>query len=635
MYFQLLKLIIWPKDEKLAPREVKFKPGLLNVITGASRTGKSAIIPIIDYCLASSDCFIPIDTIRDYAKWYGVVFTTETEEVLIARGVPVGNKVSNDFYLQRSKTISIPPTISSPNEKLEGIKNILNTISSVPYFSLEGNLERQGYQARLGFRDLMALVFQSQDIVANQNILFYKTHAHEHRERLRNWFPFILGAENIETLKARQRLQEVDQKLQQLKREYDKIKSHSSQWVSNMQGHLKIAAEYGILDRELLHEATSEELVNAAKEVINNLPDYSNSKSADLKSSSNELAIAEDEEERLSNEIGLIKKRLTDLKRLKSGFTDYGNTMKKRVDRLQISQWLLNISNQKTECPLCSSTEHPFSTTEIEKISKAFNKYELESKKVQEIPTSFSREEERLSSELDKLLSKYKEHQSRYDLLISKDKKAQEEFHKRKNLYLFLGHLKASLETFESINDEGDFKKEIDELQSEYDTLIKLVDRSGVKKRIETSLNIIQQNILSHLQTLDVDSKYREIPPKLVIEDLNISILSSDSNWHYLAEIGSASNWVSFHLGLLCGLQEFFTNQKFSHVPSFVIFDQPSQVYFPKVRHNVNDPEEDIKYDDEDVIAVQQIFRTVSNSIINRNGSWQGIILDCTVTVFA
>ena len=57
-----------------------------------------------------------------------------------------------------------------------------------------------GFQARMGFRDLMAFVFQTQDIVANQNILFYKTHAHEHRERLRNWFPFILGAENLEIL---------------------------------------------------------------------------------------------------------------------------------------------------------------------------------------------------------------------------------------------------------------------------------------------------------------------------------------------------------------------------------------------------------------------------------------------------
>ncbi|MBK8872468.1 MAG: hypothetical protein IPN13_00590 [Bacteroidetes bacterium] len=46
------------------------------------------------------------------------------------------------------------------NEKEEGIKQILNSISAVPYFSLLGNEERPGFNARMGFRDLMALVFK-------------------------------------------------------------------------------------------------------------------------------------------------------------------------------------------------------------------------------------------------------------------------------------------------------------------------------------------------------------------------------------------------------------------------------------------------------------------------------------------
>src|SRR3989304_4821229 len=183
MKFQLLKLIIWPKSDAFPPRIVDFKPGKVNVITGASRTGKSAIIPIIDYCLASSDCFIPIDTIRDYASWYGVIFQTDTEQILISRKIPLGNKVSNDFYLLRGTVVSIPPVIDQANEKTDGIKHILNTIASVPYFSLEGEEEKKAYQARLGFRSSLALVSPPRDTISNQNILFYKTHAHDHRER--------------------------------------------------------------------------------------------------------------------------------------------------------------------------------------------------------------------------------------------------------------------------------------------------------------------------------------------------------------------------------------------------------------------------------------------------------------------
>ncbi len=365
MKFQLLKLIIWPKATNLVPRIVEFTPGVLNVITGASRTGKSAIIPIIDYCLASSDCFIPIDTIRDHASWYGVVFQTASEEILLARGVPAGTKLSNDLFILRASTVSVPPVIDEPNEKIDGVKNILNTISSVPYFSLEGDIERKSYQARLGFRDLMALVFQNQDIVANQNILFYKTHAHVHRERLRNWFPFILGAENVEILKARHRLQEIEQRLKQLRREFEKAKAHSSSWMNNMLGHLKVAKEYGLLEEEIANTATPEDLVCTAKQLIENIPEHSKTKFEDILTASTELNAIEKEEDKTSTEIALAKRRLNDLQQLKSGFQDYGNAVRKRVERLHISQWLKDIATEAQSCPACGSSEHPKSNIEI------------------------------------------------------------------------------------------------------------------------------------------------------------------------------------------------------------------------------------------------------------------------------
>jgi DNA repair ATPase RecN len=37
-------------------REVKFEPDMMNIITGASGTGKSTLIKAIDYCLGSSKC---------------------------------------------------------------------------------------------------------------------------------------------------------------------------------------------------------------------------------------------------------------------------------------------------------------------------------------------------------------------------------------------------------------------------------------------------------------------------------------------------------------------------------------------------------------------------------------------------
>jgi hypothetical protein len=51
MNFQIEKIILWPKKTGLPPRVLRFELSKVNVISGDSRTGKSAIIPIIDYCL--------------------------------------------------------------------------------------------------------------------------------------------------------------------------------------------------------------------------------------------------------------------------------------------------------------------------------------------------------------------------------------------------------------------------------------------------------------------------------------------------------------------------------------------------------------------------------------------------------
>ena len=629
MKFQLLKLIVWPKSEVFTPKIITFKPGEVNVITGASRTGKSAIIPIIDYCLASSDCFIPIDTIRDYASWYGVIFQTEIDQILISRKVPKGNKVSNEFYLSRGVSVSIPPTIKDSNENTDGIKHILNSIANVPYFNLGGlENEDRSYQARLGFRDLMALVFQNQDIVANQNILFYKTHAHEHRERLRNWFPFILGAENIEVLVARQRLQFIEKRLNQLRKEYEKVKNVSASWIANMLGHLKVANEYGILEKEVSAETEPDDLLAVAKQIFENIPEYTKTKFSNIEMANKEIADLEVEEERISIQIGVAKRRLSDVKRLKVGIVDYGISQSKRAERLHISQWLENTASESFACPACGSSEHPQKTNELSKVITAFKKFEEQSRRVVEVPTSFAREEERIKLELQKLLDEKEECQERFDLSMARDEIAQEEFQCKKSMFLFLGHLQASMETFEKLIDGGDLQKEISVLEKEHFDLIKLVDGGTIQRRIDNAVAIISQGILKHLETLDVEDKYRRVAPKFSIKDLNIAVLSNEGHWHFLSEVGSASNWVSFHIALMCSLQEYFLQLDLSCVPNFVIMDQPSQVYFPKLKRSDKNNEYEPQYENEDINAVKSMFKTIAKSVLAKKGAWQCIILD-------
>ena len=100
MTFQIKKLILWPKKEGKSVRTVDFALNKVNVITGDSRTGKSAIVPIIDYCLASSDCLIPRDIIRDNVAWYGLLVNLGGDKyTLFARKESDDDKPSDIFIL--------------------------------------------------------------------------------------------------------------------------------------------------------------------------------------------------------------------------------------------------------------------------------------------------------------------------------------------------------------------------------------------------------------------------------------------------------------------------------------------------------------------------------------------------------
>src|SRR5690349_23147345 len=115
MQLQLTSLVLWPRNVNLEPRVVSFAANKLNVITGASKTGKSAVIPIIDYCLGSERCAVPVTTIRDACAWFGVVVATSEGEKLLARREPGTQQSTGDMFLLEGEKVEIPHAIAEKN----------------------------------------------------------------------------------------------------------------------------------------------------------------------------------------------------------------------------------------------------------------------------------------------------------------------------------------------------------------------------------------------------------------------------------------------------------------------------------------------------------------------------------------
>lgn len=150
MKFSINSIILWPKKSGLDYRKVDFKSDKINIITGTSRTGKSAIIPIIDYCLGSTKCTIPVDTIRNACSWFGVLFNLDNEQMLLCRREPGNKMATGDMFILRGKSIDIPDTISA-NTNANEVNNLLNELFGISFLALDP--ATKDFSARPSYRE--------------------------------------------------------------------------------------------------------------------------------------------------------------------------------------------------------------------------------------------------------------------------------------------------------------------------------------------------------------------------------------------------------------------------------------------------------------------------------------------------
>jgi hypothetical protein len=174
MLFSLAKLIVWPRDSSKEARVITFSETGINLITGASRTGKSAVIKIIDYCLGSGTCSIPkLGPIRRSSEWYGILVRTQEGYKLLARRDPDENDSTDEYMLVESAD-PIFPVRPIKNTNRAVVKGILDRLARLPQANADFHDSGSGYKGRSSFSDMTSFVFQPQSVVANDRVLFLK-----------------------------------------------------------------------------------------------------------------------------------------------------------------------------------------------------------------------------------------------------------------------------------------------------------------------------------------------------------------------------------------------------------------------------------------------------------------------------
>ena len=131
-----------------------------------------------------------------------------------------------------------------------------------------------------------------------------------------------------------------------------------------------------------------------------------------------------------------------------------------------------------------------------------------------------------------------------------------------------------------------------------------------------------------HMRTLahQLELENAEAALRLDIGRLTVVRDSPSGRPEHLNEIGGGENWVGYHLSALLSLHMFFIEHS-RPVPSILVLDQPSQIYFP-VQGESEASKSLSGTDRTDWIAVRRVYELIFKTVRDLQSRLQVIVMD-------
>jgi hypothetical protein len=157
-------------------RDVDFKLGTVNIITGASKRGKTSLIDIVEYCLGASECTVKEGHIRQTVDWYSILLQFPDCQLFIARAAPLpGRKANSAAHMVIANDVTIPVRSEISNStNIDSVVSFLTSKVGVPEQITEVPEGQTRSEVKISFRHSRYYLFQSQNEIANNEVLFHQ-----------------------------------------------------------------------------------------------------------------------------------------------------------------------------------------------------------------------------------------------------------------------------------------------------------------------------------------------------------------------------------------------------------------------------------------------------------------------------
>ncbi|SMP17491.1 DUF3732 domain-containing protein [Chryseobacterium profundimaris] len=583
MNFNINKIILWLKNGKI--RELEFKPNKVNLITGGSHTGKSAIIEIVDYCLFSSKSRISESMINENVLWYGINISVNDKKYTIARESLSKGKVSDNYYFS---SFGETPSVVTTNNSEIALKSILETEFKIDRdakfpTSYGSNYIKAG--SKISLRYFLMFNTISGNIIENdEGVFFDKQNEIRYREALPRIFDLALGIETVENILKSEKKAELENLLSKVLRKKNAISSKASDFHKERIEILQKAKEYNVVR----HDTNADEIIPEITKAIQGLENEPTTDS---------------EREKLKSSFYSIQRKIRNLKKFSSEYNTYKNSLKILDDSLKPIEFLKEKDSEIIKTSIFERILTSY-TKDLTKIRKSYSNN-----------TPIDRQVNDNIKDLEKELEITK---SKLDLLPSENKS----FENEKEKYFFLGQMKSKLEIFsvDSLPMSTSYEEEIKALQSIIEQLIV----ENTEKKRELTIKLIEEIIGEYIsESGEALANYSTYQP--VFDYKNKTLLLRRPKTSYIENVGSSSNHMFLHLFFSLAMHEVIFQNQSPFVAPFLIIDQPSRPYYgTNGQRKADDP----KSDD---YKIKKAFKLLDSFIETRkknNGNFQMIVLE-------
>ncbi|MFD7757273.1 DUF3732 domain-containing protein [Streptomyces sp. NPDC059757] len=575
---QLLALALYHRDGRPTPRVVRFRPGALNILTGESETGKSEVLDIVDYCLGRSTPNLPDEPIDQTVGWYALLVTfRDDSRMLLARPRPTGASTTHAMIRTGDETLDLPRADElKQNSNVAALRSELSARLGIEDFRFQPPTGAARASFDVSIAQAALLCFQNQNEIADKKALFHRQTENGIAQAIKDTLPYFLGAAGPEQALRRYHLGEAQRAQRAAQRKLDDARRHQASVDASGLALLRLAQSEGLLDE--VPAAPSAEQIRTLLEHALTVTAMTVGP-ADLR----------DRRQALSEERRAFREQLQDLdealavvERWKQQGKAFTGELHLQLGRLKSLHLLGPERDADTSiCPMCTRPlEEPDPTAaDITLLTERLTDELDQAQTLQPVRDEHRRA---LQSEREAAVERLRVNGAQLRELAASDERMRDLQEQHLRIARVQGRIDQALTagTGSSAGDIGRLHNDLTLAQENVETLQALIDEDDVTAETERRLTGIAANMTRWAKRLNLGQAAVADEVAISLSQLNV-VLRRPLGRLPLNRIGSAKNWIGYHLVAHLALHTYFRLHN-RPVPGFLMLDQPTQAFFPE-----------------------------------------------------